>query len=99
MAAILRTPHPREKRIIFKNIDREGWTTDIDCYEKDGGYEDLRAAFRLTPEQIVNEVKTSSLRRRGDARFPCGAKCGFIQPGGSNTVYLMRIASEMETGT
>ena len=25
-------PHPRENRIIFKNIDREDWTNDIDCY-------------------------------------------------------------------
>ena len=23
-------PHPREKRIVFKNIDREGWTNDIE---------------------------------------------------------------------
>ncbi|HEY4783201.1 MAG TPA: NADH-quinone oxidoreductase subunit F, partial [Chthoniobacterales bacterium] len=99
MAAILRTPHPREKRIIFKNIDREGWTTDIDCYEKDGGYEDLRAAFRLTPEQIVNEVKTSSLRGRGGAGFPCGAKWGFIKPGGSKPVYLICNADESEPGT
>src|SRR5882762_9411809 len=99
MTAILRTPHPREKRIIFKNIDREGWTTDIDCYEKDGGYEDLRAAFRLTPEQIVNEVKTSSLRGRGGAGFPCGAKWGFIKPGGSKPVYLICNADESEPGT
>src|SRR5436190_5046463 len=28
-------PHPKEKRIVFKNIDREGWTNDIDCYVKD----------------------------------------------------------------
>src|ERR1700716_3115804 len=99
MAAILRTPHPREKRIIFKNIDREGWTTDIDCYEKDGGYEDLRAAFRMAPEQIVNEVKTSSLRGRGGAGFPCGAKWGFIKPGGSKPVYLICNADESEPGT
>jgi NADH-quinone oxidoreductase subunit F len=99
MAAILRTPHPREKRIIFKNIDRDGWTTDIDCYEKDGGYEDLRAAFRMAPEQIVNEVKTSSLRGRGGAGFPCGAKWGFIRPGGSKPVYLICNADESEPGT
>ena len=23
-------PHPREKRLVFKNIDREGWTNDIE---------------------------------------------------------------------
>jgi NADH-quinone oxidoreductase subunit F len=99
MASVHRTPHPREKRIIFKNIDREGWTADIDCYEKDGGYEDLRAAFRMKPEQIVSEVKTSALRGRGGAGFPCGAKWGFIRPGGSKPVYLICNADESEPGT
>jgi NADH-quinone oxidoreductase subunit F len=99
MAAIQRTPHPREKRIIFKNIDREGWTLDIDCYEKDGGYEDLRAALRMAPEKIVNEVKASGLRGRGGAGFPCGAKWGFIRPGGSKPVYLICNADESEPGT
>ena len=31
--------------IVFKNIDREGWTNDIDCYLKDGGYEELKKAL------------------------------------------------------
>ncbi len=38
-------PHPREKRIVFKNIDREGWTNDIECYLQDGGYEELKKAL------------------------------------------------------
>ena len=93
------TPHPREKRIIFKNIDREGWTPDIDCYEKDGGYQDLRSALQMAPERIVSEVKTSGLRGRGGAGFPCGAKWGFIKPGGSKPVYLICNADESEPGT
>jgi len=64
MPAILRTPHPRERRIVFKNVDREGWTTDIDCYLKDGGYEELKKALQMKPEEIVNEVKASGLRGR-----------------------------------
>src|SRR4051812_42901624 len=28
----LRPPHPRERRLVFANIDREGWSNDIDCY-------------------------------------------------------------------
>src|ERR1700736_5376366 len=99
MAAILRTPPPREKRIIFKNIDRAGWTPDIDCYEKDGGYEDLRAAFRMKPEEIVSEVKASGLRGRGGAGFPCGAKWGFIRPGETKPIYLICNADESEPGT
>jgi NADH:ubiquinone oxidoreductase subunit F (NADH-binding) len=99
MATIDRTPHPRERRIIFRNIDRAGWTPDIDCYERDGGYNDLRTALSMKPEQIVNEVKTSALRGRGGAGFPCGAKWGFIRPGGAKPVYLICNADESEPGT
>jgi NADH-quinone oxidoreductase subunit F len=99
MVSITRTPHPREKRIIFKNIDRPGWTNDIECYFHDGGYEELKKAFTMKPEQIVNEVKASGLRGRGGAGFPCGVKWGFIKPGGSKPVYLICNADESEPGT
>ena len=99
MPAIVRTPHPRERRIVFKNIDRAGWTTDIDCYLKDGGYEELKKALNMKPEEIVSEVKASGLRGRGGAGFPCGAKWGFIRPGETKPIYLICNADESEPGT
>ena len=36
------SPHPLEHRLIYKNIGRTDWTTDIDCYLRDGGYEQLK---------------------------------------------------------
>src|ERR1700730_15104886 len=99
MASTTRTPHPRENRIIFKNIDRPDWTNDIDCYLQDGGYEDLKKAIGINPQEIVNEVKVSGLRGRGGAGFPCGVKWGFIKPGGSKPVYLICNADESEPGT
>jgi NADH-quinone oxidoreductase subunit F len=95
----LRPPHPREKRVVFKNIDREGWSNDIDCYLKNGGYEQLKKAFGMKPEEIVNEVKASGLRGRGGAGFPCGVKWGFIRPGGPKPTYLICNADESEPGT
>ncbi|MBV8640892.1 MAG: NADH-quinone oxidoreductase subunit NuoF [Verrucomicrobia bacterium] len=99
MVSTIRTPHPREKRIIFKNIDRPGWTIDIGCYLADGGYDELKKAFTMKPEQIVNEVKASGVRGRGGAGFPCGVKWGFIRPGGTKPVYLICNADESEPGT
>jgi NADH-quinone oxidoreductase subunit F len=99
MAAIVRTPHPRERRIVFKNIDREGWTPDIDCYLKDGGYEELKKALKMQPQEIVAEVKASGVRGRGGAGFPCGAKWGFIRPGETKPIYLICNADESEPGT
>ncbi len=92
-------PHRREKRIVFKNIDRKGWSNDIVCYVNDGGYVDLRKALTMKPEEIVNEVKASGLRGRGGAGFPCGVKWGFIKPGGPKPTYLICNADESEPGT
>ena len=95
----VRPPHKKEKRIVFKNIDRDGWTNDIECYLNDGGYAELRKAMTRSPEEIVNEVKASGLRGRGGAGFPCGVKWGFIKPGGTKPVYLICNADESEPGT
>ncbi|HEX8294904.1 MAG TPA: NADH-quinone oxidoreductase subunit NuoF [Chthoniobacteraceae bacterium] len=95
----VRPAHPREKRVVFRNIDREGWTNDIDCYLKDGGYAELRKALTLPPETIVDEVKKSGLRGRGGAGFPCGVKWGFIKRGGPKPTYLICNADESEPGT
>jgi NADH-quinone oxidoreductase subunit F len=92
-------PHPLEHRMIFKNIGREGYTTDIDCYLQNGGYEQLKAAVRMTRAEIVNEVKTSGLRGRGGAGFPCGVKWSFIKPDEKKPVYLICNADESEPGT
>jgi len=95
----VRAPHPREKRIVFKNIDREGWTNDIDCFLHEGGYEQLKKAMTMKPEEIVDEVKKSGLRGRGGAGFPCGVKWGFIKRGGPKPTYLICNADESEPGT
>jgi len=95
----VRKPHPKEKRIVFKNVDRDGWTNDISCYLDDGGYADLKKALKMKPEEIVNEVKISGLRGRGGAGFPCGVKWGFIKPGGPKPTYLICNADESEPGT
>jgi len=94
-----RIPHPREKRIVFANIDREGYTPDIDCYLRNGGYEDLKKAVKMAPADIVAEVKASALRGRGGAGFPCGVKWGFIRPGETKPIYLICNADESEPGT
>ena len=92
-------PHPREKRIVFKNIDVQGYTPGIDCYLRNGGYAELKKALAMKPEDITEEVKKSGLRGRGGAGFPCGVKWGFIKRGGAKPVYLICNADESEPGT
>ncbi len=92
-------PHALEHRLIFKNIGRENFTNDIDCYLKNGGYEELKKAVTMSRADIVNEVKTSGLRGRGGAGFPCGVKWGFIKPDEKKPIYLICNADESEPGT
>ena len=92
-------PHPLERRLIFQNIGREGYAIDINCYLKNGGYEQLKAAIKMSRTEIVNEVKTSGLRGRGGAGFPCGVKWSFIKPDEPKPVYLICNADESEPGT
>ena len=91
--------HPKETRLVFKNIDRKDWTNSLADYLKDGGYEDLKKALAMKPADIVTEVKASSLRGRGGAGFPCGVKWGFIKYGGPKPTYLICNADESEPGT
>jgi NADH-quinone oxidoreductase subunit F len=93
------SPHPLEHRLVFKNIGRADWTIDIETYLDDGGYEDLRKALKMSRFEIVNEVKTSGLRGRGGAGFPCGVKWSFIKPEEKKPVYLICNADESEPGT
>ena len=93
------SPHPLEHRLVFKNIGREDWTTDIDCYLRDGGYEELKQALAMSRSEIVDKVKNSGLRGRGGAGFSCGLKWSFIKPDEKRPVYLICNADESEPGT
>src|SRR6476661_4671711 len=91
--------HPLEHRLIFKNIGVSDYTPDIDCYLRHGGYEQLKKAITMSRTEIVNEVKTSGLRGRGGAGFPCGVKWSFIKQDEKKPVYLICNADESEPGT
>ena len=54
---------------------------EINPYLERGGYEALKKAVTtMTPEQVVEEVKTSGIRGRGGAGFPAGLKWSFTRP-------------------
>ena len=93
------SPHPLEHRLVFKNIGRGDWTTDIDCYLRDGGYEELKQALTMSRSEIIDKVKNSGLRGRGGAGFSCGLKWSFIKSDEKRPVYLICNADESEPGT
>ncbi len=102
---------PQEYRLILKNIDQPGYTNDLDCYLRFGGYEALRKALAIAPktlpdgktqsaqEQIREDVKASGLRGRGGAGFSCGLKWSFVDRKSGKPIYLICNADESEPGT
>lgn len=92
-------PHAREHRMIFRNVDRAGWDTSIATYLKEGGYEQFKAALKMEPKAVTEEVKKAGVRGRGGAGFPAGLKWTFIPPNNTKPVYLICNADESEPGT
>jgi NADH-quinone oxidoreductase subunit F len=83
--------------LLFKDVDEPGLNT-LSVYEARGGYESLRKALQMTPEQVLAELEASGLRGRGGAGFAMGKKVSFL-PHGSIDKYLVCNADESEPGT
>ena len=102
---------PQEFKLILKHADEPGYTPDIECYLKHGGYESLKKALAMQPvdlpdgkkkspqEQIRDDVKLSGLRGRGGAGFSCGLKWSFVDRRSGKPIYLICNADESEPGT
>ena len=84
-------------KLLFKDIDEPGLNT-LGVYEARGGYESLRKALRMTPEEVLKELETSAIRGRGGAGFAMGKKVSFL-PKGTMDKYLVCNADESEPGT
>ena len=76
---------------------KQSWS--IATYERSGGYDGLRKALEMAPDDIIALVKDSGLRGRGGAGFPTGMKWGFIPQGDDKPHYLVVNADESEPGT
>ncbi|MDO3378687.1 NADH-quinone oxidoreductase subunit NuoF [Geoalkalibacter halelectricus] len=86
-------------QVLFKNR-RPGETLFLDGYRAAGGYQALKKALtRMTPEEVVEEVKAAGLRGRGGSGFPTGQKWSFIPRGKPGIKYLVCNGDEMEPGT
>src|SRR5580698_5946691 len=101
----------QEYKLILKHADEPGYTPDLECYLRHGGYDALKKALAIKPkdlsdgkklsgpEQIREDVKSSGLRGRGGAGFSCGLKWSFVDRRSGKPIYLICNADESEPGT
>jgi len=71
----------------------------FDVYRRNGGYATAEKAFKMSPSDIVEEIKKSGLRGRGGAGFPAGMKWSFLAKPEGVPRYLVCNADESEPGT
>lgn len=84
--------------VLLRNVGVEGSRTLL-VYESRGGYASARKALtRMSPDEVVEEVKKANLRGRGGAGFPAGVKWGFL-PKDREITYLCVNFDESEPGT
>jgi NADH-quinone oxidoreductase subunit F len=87
------------RKILLDKINVPGIRT-YEVYRKEGGYASVEKALKkMTPDEVVEEVKTSGLRGRGGAGFPAGMKWSFIDKKSGNPRHLVCNADESEPGT
>jgi NADH-quinone oxidoreductase subunit F len=102
---------PQEYRLILKHADQPGYTPDLECYLRHGGYDALKKVLALAPrdlpdgkklspqEQVREDVKASGLRGRGGAGFSAGIKWSLVDRRSGKPIYLICNADESEPGT
>jgi NADH-quinone oxidoreductase subunit F len=89
-----------EHNVVFTTLDKEKpWT--LESYLAVDGYTAWRKVLeeKVPPEKIIEELKTSSLRGRGGAGFPCGLKWSFMPRSAPVQKYILCNSDESEPGT
>jgi NADH-quinone oxidoreductase subunit F len=83
-------------RIVTSRLGlKESWT--LRSYLGSGGYQGLRKALALSPEEVHQAVLAASLLGRGGAGFDAGRKWGMLRK--AKPVYLVVNGDESEPAT
>ncbi|MCK5154935.1 MAG: NADH-quinone oxidoreductase subunit NuoF [Spirochaetales bacterium] len=90
--------YQKQFRVVLRNcgvIDPE----NIDEYIVRDGYAALeKVIFKMTPDDIIREIKTSELRGRGGAGFPTWLKWSFTKDVNEAQKYIVCNADEGDPG-
>src|ERR1041385_268854 len=91
-------PSPLETRVLSKRFGLDN-SESLATYVANDGFKAFRKARQMKPEEIIEEVKASSLRGRGGAGFPTGLKWSFVPRTSPKPKYIIINADESEPGT
>lgn len=90
--------YAKQQRIVLRNCGRLN-PERIEDYIDHSGYQSLKKVLlKMTPEQVIDEVKRSGLRGRGGAGFPTARKWEFCRNAPGEVKYLICNADEGDPG-
>ena len=86
---------------LTQHIKTDGTWLSLKEYESVGGYQALRKALTMKPEQVTKMVADAGLKGRGGAGFPTGKKWSTVPMSDdkSLTKYFIANGDEMEPGS
>ena len=86
--------------LFIQHFQKKDEARPLAYYEKEmSGYQALKKALKMKPDELIEEVKKSNLRGRGGAGFPTGMKWSFVPKQAEKPKYLVCNADESEPGT
>ena len=83
------------KAVVNNNIMKKGPILDRNYIVGEA----LKKVLKMTPEEVIEEIKISNLRGRGGAGFPAGLKWEFCRNSSGDRKYIFCNADEGEPGT
>jgi NADH:ubiquinone oxidoreductase subunit F (NADH-binding)/(2Fe-2S) ferredoxin len=90
--------YKKQRHIVLRNCGSIN-PERIEDYITADGYQALnKVLFKMTPQQVIDEIKISGLRGRGGAGFPTATKWQFCREAPSNQKYIICNADEGDPG-
>lgn len=94
----LEEPSAKEVRVVLRNVGKIN-PESIEDYIAEDGYAALgQVLTEMTPDDVINELKTSGLRGRGGAGFPTWLKWTFARGASADQKFVVCNGDEGDPG-
>lgn len=89
--------YDKQKRYVLNDCGKVD-PDSLQDYIDHKGYDAIKKAVKMTPEEVIDEIKKSGLRGRGGGGFPTGLKWTFCRNSPGDLKYLICNADEGDPG-
>ena len=87
----------QERRVLHNNGFIDPWSIE-EYIARDGYFALAKALTRMSPDEILDEVRRAGLRGRGGAGFPTAVKWGFVRSAPGDEKFVVCNGDEGDPG-